>query len=403
MLSNIIESVKYPNEIRALYKLYTKHKAYKPDNRPLDELAIEQGDLDFCYSTLGKVSRSFSVVIQQLPKDLRDAVCIFYLVLRALDSIEDDTSIDFEVRKRLLRQFHTFLDNPEWNIKGIGDQKDYRTLLKHFNKVTACFNLLEDHYKDTIRSITREMGEGMILYLDKEIKTHEEYDEYCYYVAGLVGVGLTDLFISSGLEPQLATNDTFPVSMGLFLQKTNIIRDFREDIDEGRTFWPKEIWSKHVSDFQNLKILNESSLDCLNEMITDALNHAEDCLSYLKLIQNPLIFNFCAIPQVMAIATLSELYSNPNVFVKNVKIRKGLAADLIFKATHFKEVHKIFKETAQDIYSKVRIEDNVVEPITSSLRAIIQHDIIDNHEDFVDDPISKESLEVNSILNQANS
>ena len=30
--------------------------------------------------------------------------------------------------------------------------------------------------------------------------------------------------------------------MGLFLQKTNIIRDYREDIDDARIFWPKSVW-----------------------------------------------------------------------------------------------------------------------------------------------------------------
>jgi hypothetical protein len=36
--------------------------------------------------------------------------------------------------------------------------------------------------------------------------------------------------------------------MGLFLQKTNIIRDYREDLDDKRRFWPKEVWSKYAND-----------------------------------------------------------------------------------------------------------------------------------------------------------
>ena len=47
-------------------------------------------NLAFCYDVLNKVSRSFAIVIQQLDEELRDAVCVFYLVLRALDTIEDD-------------------------------------------------------------------------------------------------------------------------------------------------------------------------------------------------------------------------------------------------------------------------------------------------------------------------
>ena len=33
------------------------------------------------------VSRSFAAVIMELPDELREAVCIFYLVLRALDTV----------------------------------------------------------------------------------------------------------------------------------------------------------------------------------------------------------------------------------------------------------------------------------------------------------------------------
>ena len=44
----------------------------------------------------------------------RDAVCIFYLVLRALDTIEDDPTINSEEKTYLLTNFYTFLDDPEW-------------------------------------------------------------------------------------------------------------------------------------------------------------------------------------------------------------------------------------------------------------------------------------------------
>ena len=49
---------------------------------------------------------SFAVVIQRLPPELRDAVCIFYLVLRALDTVEDDMAIKADVKLPLLRAFH---------------------------------------------------------------------------------------------------------------------------------------------------------------------------------------------------------------------------------------------------------------------------------------------------------
>ncbi len=49
---------------------------------------------------------SFAIVIQQLPPQLRDAVCVFYLVLRALDTVEDDMAVAQEIKIPLLRAFH---------------------------------------------------------------------------------------------------------------------------------------------------------------------------------------------------------------------------------------------------------------------------------------------------------
>lgn len=61
----------------------------------------------------------------------------------------------------------------------------------------------------------------MYLYLTVEhlvlqVETVDDYDEYCHYVAGLVGLGLSKLFYASGLE-DLAP-DSLSNSMGLFLQ-----------------------------------------------------------------------------------------------------------------------------------------------------------------------------------------
>ena len=61
-------------------------------------------------------------------------------------------------------------------------------------------------------------------------------------MAGLVGIGLSRLFSASGLESEeVGLDHKLANSMGLFLQKTNIIRDYLEDVRDGRHFWPKEV------------------------------------------------------------------------------------------------------------------------------------------------------------------
>lgn len=41
-----------------------------------------------------------------------------------------------------------------------------------------------------IADITRQMGSGMAKYIEQDVETVAEYDEYCHFVAGVVGIGL---------------------------------------------------------------------------------------------------------------------------------------------------------------------------------------------------------------------
>ena len=50
------------------------------------------------------------------------------------------------------------------------------------------------------------------------------------------------LFSASQLEePEVGGDTELANSMGLFLQKTNIIRDYLEDQQQSRAFWPQEV------------------------------------------------------------------------------------------------------------------------------------------------------------------
>jgi len=249
---------------------------------------------------------------------------------------------------KYLVSFHTHLSEPGWKLKKFGDKKDEIELLENFDRVIDTFMRLKPQYQEVISDITREMGEGMALFLEKKVVSLEDWDLYCWYVAGLVGEGLSRIFAASQLEdPRIADDQKLYKSMGLFLQKTNIIRDYLEDINEQppRIFYPKAVWSKwatDIADFRDPKNI-DAALNCLNELVTNALNHATDCLEYLELLRDPSVFKFCAIPQVMAIATLYECYNNPNVFKTEVKIRKSLAVKMILQSENYLKVLEFFQ------------------------------------------------------------
>jgi farnesyl-diphosphate farnesyltransferase len=179
------------------------------------------------------------------------------------------------------------------------------------------------------------------------VDTIQDYELYCHHVAGLVGEGLTEMFVQSELaDPSLEKKSQLTESMGQFLQKTNITRDIREDLDDKRRFWPKEVWSKYVDKFEDLlEPRNEEiALACSSEMVLNSLKHVEDCLLYMSNIKDQSVFNFVAIPQSMAIATLELVFRNPKIFQQIIKISKGDACQLMVQSTQdMGTVSQVFK------------------------------------------------------------
>ena len=81
---------------------------------------------------------------------------------------------------------------------------------------------------------------GKVAFVDAGVNTVEEYDLYCWYAAGVAGEGLTRHFIKVGLGERTLIDDfQLYESKGLFLQKNNVIRNVREDYDDGRRFCRK--------------------------------------------------------------------------------------------------------------------------------------------------------------------
>mmetsp|Transcript_64756 Transcript_64756/g.162962 ORF Transcript_64756/g.162962 Transcript_64756/m.162962 type:complete len:803 (-) Transcript_64756:268-2676(-) len=370
----------------------------------MKEAAASDSDVAFCDDMLGKVSRSFAAVIRQLPPGVCIDICIFYLVLRALDTVEDDMEAyrgrESEKEAELRNFGSKRLLDKNCSITGVG-AGDEKTLAEQFGAVARVYAKLPKSSQDVIMDITDQMGAGMAEYVAADLGQgtvdKAAYDRYCHMVAGLVGEGLSRIFVGRGMEsesllgqgehvwPFCADPAKQPAnlglanSMGLFLQKTNIIRDYLEDYVDGRAFWPQSIWKKHTTtgdlgEFGRptahgagvrlpmkgaagkivAKGVGEQALTCLNELVADALELVPDCLEYLERLKTPSIYRFCAIPQVMAMATIVECFDNPLLFTGVVKIRKGLTARLIIGTIDGPDaVHWWFARLAQEVSAAV--------------------------------------------------
>ncbi|KAI3640342.1 hypothetical protein MIR68_001220 [Amoeboaphelidium protococcarum] len=388
-LADIFKSLSHPNELAAICK-FVWNGAGVTSHDQIDH----EDTLSACYYYLNLTSRSFAAVVQALDEELRLPICIFYLVLRGLDTVEDDMSLSEDLKLPLLREFWTKLDQAGWTFPLNGPQEKDRELLVHFDVVIDQFSKLNPQYKSVIQDICKRMGFGMAQFANKRVQSVPDYDLYCHYVAGLVGIGLSKLFVASGMEPKLSSLTAGDVSedlddlsnhMGLFLQKVNIIRDFNEDLRDGRTFWPPEIYQIYAADLNELQGNGDGcGVYCLNHMVLNCLQHFSHCLEYISLLQNNTVFSFCAIPQIMALSTLSLLYCNDEVLSGCVKIRKGLALYLIQEckfsdkvdgsSAMFNRFLDLCEPFLSEIASKAALRDQKVESALQISRLLSQID-----------------------------
>jgi farnesyl-diphosphate farnesyltransferase len=135
------------------------------------------------------------------------------MCLQGLDTVEDDmTAFLGRLGEKLthLRNFDQYLYDPYFRMTGVGEG-DEATLLRHFYHVNCAFASLPKVDQDVIADICAKMGDGMAQYCGRDLREGttdiEDYNMYCHYVAGLVGEGLSRLFVAHGDEEKIVADD----------------------------------------------------------------------------------------------------------------------------------------------------------------------------------------------------
>ena len=77
----------------------------------------------------------------------------------------------------------------------------------------------------------------------KGLKDQQDMDSYCYYVAGVVGEMLTELFCdySSAIDENHGELMQLAVSFGQGLQMTNILKDIWDDQKRNMCWLPQSV------------------------------------------------------------------------------------------------------------------------------------------------------------------
>lgn len=238
---------------------------------------------------LKETSRTFFIPISFLESTLKKTVASAYLCMRAIDEIEDHPDLHDEAKKNLLLATSQLLRIPF-------DRDAYQALIAPYShmlppvtqRLADWISLCPSEIADKVMESTSTMAAGMAKWVEKQwiIETKEDLDDYTYYVAGLVGTMLSDLWKwHDGTD----TDSELAISFGRGLQAVNMLRNYDEDLERGVSFVPAG-WNRE-----------------------DMFNYANENLAqadlYVKSIKNKRILMFCKVPLALAHSTLKALKS----------------------------------------------------------------------------------------------
>lgn len=108
--------VTHPSELRSLLAYKAHLGASLSQLKASPDAGWERATMRECWGYLDLTSRSFAAVVKELKGEMVRVVCLFYLALRALDTIEDDMTIPQHDKVPLLLDFYKKLDQPGWNF-----------------------------------------------------------------------------------------------------------------------------------------------------------------------------------------------------------------------------------------------------------------------------------------------
>jgi len=237
------------------------------------------------------VSRSFYLSLRLLPKPMRPAAGIGYLLARASDTLADTPGIVFDEKLRWLDHFEKALTGedrmPEWTdelLEKVTNPRE-RTLLEACPRIFASLIILPKEEAALVREVVGTIIGGQRLDLTNfkgssedvclALRDDAELEDYTWRVAGCVGLFWTKLgFVTMGRDFSKTGPDELAelgIRYGKGLQLVNILRDLPEDLRDGRCYLP-------VADPRDRKALMETHArwcDLALEWVSDGIRYAE--------------------------------------------------------------------------------------------------------------------------------
>jgi farnesyl-diphosphate farnesyltransferase len=293
---------------------------------------------------LPHVSRTFALTIPQLPPALRTPVTNAYLLCRIADTIEDEPALSAGATLRLLQRFVAVVDGrelpgalaaevaPQLSEQTLPAERELILNMERVVRVTAQF---AEAQRAPIQRCIQIMCGGMHQFQHtaslRGVPRSSDMDDYCYYVAGVVGQMLTELFCaySPRIMRRRRALQELAVSFAQGLQMTNILKDVWEDRRRGACWLPQEVFSRYGLQLAQLSPDHrDARFDAaFSELIGVAHAHLRNALAFTLLIprRQTGIRRFCLWAIGLAVLTLRNIERTPG-FTSGQQIKVSRAA-----------------------------------------------------------------------------
>jgi farnesyl-diphosphate farnesyltransferase len=232
--------------------------------------------IDVTGELLKSVSRSFYLTIRFLPREMRPAVALGYMLARATDSVADSLQsqslLRIDILKRMANsiaghaeesEMKTLQEDLNSKIAPALPSSSEQQLLKEFSTCLHALSSFDAVQAGLIRKVLSTIIEGQIWDLtafveSDTVTSDDETRRYTYMVAGCVGEFWTELGYAAMGERFCAgaRQDIMMkagVRYGQGLQLINILRDMEEDAGRGRHYLcsSPEKWLHRADSYMN--------------------------------------------------------------------------------------------------------------------------------------------------------
>lgn len=294
------------------------------------ELDLRDEDLVFQNHILEGVSRTFALTIPQLPVELRDVVANAYLLCRIADTIEDEVALTADQKFVFHNTFvgvvaghesatsFSKLLAPLLSQATIAAERELVAQTDRVVRVTRSFGPRQQQSLLRCVSVMCDGMPGFQRYASlRGLDDLTEMGRYCYFVAGVVGEMLTELFCD--YSPRISRHRDalmeLSISFGQGLQMTNILKDIWEDRKRGACWLPRDTFQRYGVQLETMTPLeNQAAIaNSIDDLIAVAHGHLQRALKYTLYIpaDETGIRRFCLWAIGLAVLTLKRIHANP--------------------------------------------------------------------------------------------